>query len=132
MFLFFNQKTAYERRIRYWSSDVCSSDLTGERPRAIRPLPRCGERQGGTDRGGDSLDDARAAFHAQRAGRRRNRRPDDPRGRLADAELCLGQPRRRCVRRPLRLRRSEEHTSELQSLMRISYAVFSLKKKTIA
>src|SRR3546814_1144256 len=27
-------------------------------------------------------------------------------------------------------RRSEEHTSELQSLMRISYAVFSLKKKT--
>src|SRR3546814_5939292 len=33
----------------------------------------------------------------------------------------------------LRLRpdRSEEHTSELQSLMRISYAVFSLKKKKI-
>src|SRR3546814_2965839 len=34
-------------------------------------------------------------------------------------------------RRPLRRRiaRSEEHTSELQSLMRISYAVFCLKKK---
>src|SRR3546814_1649209 len=29
----------------------------------------------------------------------------------------------------LRARRSEEHTSELQSLMRISYAVFCLKKK---
>src|SRR3546814_1076134 len=29
-----------------------------------------------------------------------------------------------------RLHRSEEHTSELQSLMRISYAVFCLKKKT--
>src|SRR3546814_4174120 len=29
-----------------------------------------------------------------------------------------------------RFRRSEEHTSELQSLMRISYAVFCLKKKT--
>src|SRR3546814_12460083 len=28
-----------------------------------------------------------------------------------------------------RMRRSEEHTSELQSLMRISYAVFCLKKK---
>src|SRR3546814_2862776 len=28
------------------------------------------------------------------------------------------------------LQRSEEHTSELQSLMRISYAVFCLKKKT--
>src|SRR3546814_2561776 len=31
--------------------------------------------------------------------------------------------------RPRRRRRSEEHTSELQSLMRISYAVFCLKKK---
>src|SRR3546814_10755960 len=30
----------------------------------------------------------------------------------------------------LGIRRSEEHTSELQSLMRISYAVFCLKKKT--
>src|SRR3546814_2338235 len=36
----------------------------------------------------------------------------------------LGQARRRFPR-------SEEHTSELQSLMRISYAVFCLKKKTI-
>src|SRR3546814_4094685 len=32
--------------------------------------------------------------------------------------------------RLLMLERSEEHTSELQSLMRISYAVFCLKKKT--
>src|SRR3546814_2435308 len=32
-------------------------------------------------------------------------------------------------RRPWRGMRSEEHTSELQSLMRISYAVFCLKKK---
>src|SRR3546814_2622520 len=52
--------------------------------------------------------------------------------RSADAE-----PRRAADRRPFadahpaafRLR-SEEHTSELQSLMRISYAVFCLKKKT--
>src|SRR3546814_9826376 len=34
-----------------------------------------------------------------------------------------------CVSSPMLLR-SEEHTSELQSLMRISYAVFCLKKKT--
>src|SRR3546814_12214435 len=34
-------------------------------------------------------------------------------------------------RQELRILRSEEHTSELQSLMRISYAVFCLKKKTI-
>src|SRR3546814_3233647 len=33
------------------------------------------------------------------------------------------------VRRPFARSRSEEHTSELQSLMRISYAVFCLKKK---
>src|SRR3546814_5205929 len=37
------------------------------------------------------------------------------------------EPRR--VGQPLVSRRSEEHTSELQSLMRISYAVFCLKKK---
>src|SRR3546814_2062060 len=39
--------------------------------------------------------------------------------------------KRQSAPRPLRVRasRSEEHTSELQSLMRISYAVFCLKKK---
>src|SRR3546814_5357983 len=35
-----------------------------------------------------------------------------------------------CARRSTRSARSEEHTSELQSLMRISYAVFCLKKKS--
>src|SRR3546814_7296926 len=44
-----------------------------------------------------------------------------------------GQPTHRNVRHDLptagRPGRSEEHTSELQSLMRISYAVFCLKKK---
>src|SRR3546814_2068358 len=39
----------------------------------------------------------------------------------------MAGPLRRFRRR--RQRRSEEHTSELQSLMRISYAVFCLKKK---
>src|SRR3546814_3753551 len=48
-------------------------------------------------------------------------RPDDVgRGRAAPP----------AVRGGVRARRSEEHTSELQSLMRISYAVFCLKKKT--
>src|SRR3546814_9981799 len=37
----------------------------------------------------------------------------------------------RVLRRPADERRSEEHTSELQSLMRISYAVFCLKTKTL-
>src|SRR3546814_1155440 len=40
-------------------------------------------------------------------------------GDLAEWRLICGRPER-----------SEEHTSELQSLMRISYAVFCLKKKT--
>src|SRR3546814_7864969 len=39
-----------------------------------------------------------------------------------------GSTRMRSTRR----RRSEEHTSELQSLMRISYAVFCLKKKKLS
>src|SRR3546814_3853961 len=43
---------------------------------------------------------------------------------------CLGLSACRLVRPGLASPRSEEHTSELQSLMRISYAVFCLKKKT--
>src|SRR3546814_5316186 len=45
----------------------------------------------------------------------------------ADADMLV---RLREERDRLERRRSEEHTSELQSLMRISYAVFCLKKKT--
>src|SRR3546814_9948096 len=44
------------------------------------------------------------------------------------SRACLRAPWTVCQHR-LRLVRSEEHTSELQSLMRISYAVFCLKKK---
>src|SRR3546814_6052242 len=46
----------------------------------------------------------------------------------ADARTALRQ--RVVVSEWLFWQRSEEHTSELQSLMRISYAVFCLKKKT--
>src|SRR3546814_6972995 len=49
-----------------------------------------------------------------------------PLGRIGHFEL--GQRR---VAAGGHYNRSEEHTSELQSLMRISYAVFCLKKKTI-
>src|SRR3546814_4705536 len=63
----------------------------------------------------------------------------DPR-RIPASSRCRLQPHPACLRNPGRLRhaavdlpqtgrRSEEHTSELQSLMRISYAVFCLKKK---
>src|SRR3546814_10081226 len=48
-------------------------------------------------------------------------------------EISLGREHMDALRlnpqRPIEIGRSEEHTSELQSLMRISYAVFCLKKK---
>src|SRR3546814_1457421 len=61
-----------------------------------------------------------------------------PRSAPAHALPLLREPRRnreatrdRAARSAVRrVQRSEEHTSELQSLMRISYAVFCLKKKT--
>src|SRR3546814_3152710 len=59
--------------------------------------------------------------------------------RRSSPEICAGKPYRARPRRVeiadrpdgrgLAHARSEEHTSELQSLMRISYAVFCLKKK---
>src|SRR3546814_10228051 len=71
--------------------------------------------------------------------RGRLRADRDPAPAHVGQELGRHPPRRRCPRpllhqaahRQLRhhQRRSEEHTSELQSLMRISYAVFCLKKK---
>src|SRR3546814_6205818 len=52
-------------------------------------------------------------------------------GRCEQQGSSLWFSRYRGARVQGRARRSEEHTSELQSLMRISYAVFCLKKKTI-
>src|SRR3546814_5797242 len=37
LFFFFKQKTAYELRISDWSSDVCSSDLSGRRAVELNP-----------------------------------------------------------------------------------------------
>src|SRR3546814_7586130 len=50
-------------------------------------------------------------------------------GWLRDPRGCPGRRRRSAMALECPLWRSEEHTSELQSLMRISYAVFCLKKK---
>src|SRR3546814_2935684 len=51
------------------------------------------------------------------------------RHRYAGAQSIVGFREIPSGRKPLGRVRSEEHTSELQSLMRISYAVFCLKKK---
>src|SRR3546814_10825516 len=120
-FFFFKQKTAYEMRISDWSSDVCSSDLGLHRRRPARPA----DAQEGGARG------ARQGAVLARPGRpARPRRRQVRRTALwrpAPAGDRAGDVHRSGAAVPGR--RSEEHTSELQSLMRISYAVFCLKKK---
>src|SRR3546814_2406231 len=55
--------------------------------------------------------------------------PERPSASLAGEPTSIATPRGVTARFHTAKRRSEEHTSELQSLMRISYAVFCLKKK---
>src|SRR3546814_8123908 len=118
-FFFFKQKTAYEMRISDWSSDVCSSDL----PAALVP--------GGRERRGRAWDKAVViADFAERMAflDTTTYLPDDILAKIDRASMAVSLE----VRVPLldhRVVRSEEHTSELQSLMRNSYAVFCLKKK---
>src|SRR3546814_1861726 len=86
-------------RISDWSSDVCSSDLRIGR-QSFAGAGLSRRSAGGPCHHRDAEDDSDGKGHAdQRAWGDR------------------------------RASRSEEHTSELQSLMRISYAVFCLKKK---
>src|SRR3546814_2019533 len=123
-------------RISDWSSDVCSSDLPGAAPQRAVPLGRGALRRQAARRPGGAREHADP--DADGARRRELRAP---RGRLAGGRpgvvLREVHHRRRPARpdadllqrlRPQR-ERSEEHTSELQSLMRISYAVFCLKNK---
>src|SRR3546814_4385073 len=112
LFFFFKQKTAYEMRISDWSSDVCSSDLRRHERGRGRWRVGVGVRQPGVQREHRQLQ-AHADDHEGEGdmdGAVVLQRRDQP-GQVGDVE------------------RSEEHTSELQSLMRISYAVFCLKKQ---
>src|SRR3546814_3639975 len=109
-------------RISDWSSDVCSSDLTRSASprRAATSLPTRCRRYGiscRTPRPGPPR------MAAKRAAQRSPARARADQGRMESPEA---------IHRPCESAlpfRSEEHTSELQSLMRISYAVFCLKKK---
>src|SRR3546814_1063815 len=106
-------------RISDWSSDVCSSDL--RRDAVHEPLAE--ERHGVAVPTGDGdavLGDVQVAA-ADRAPDHRHHGP-----RLEVVAVAVVRQRGLAVDDA---RRSEEHTSELQSLMRISYAVFCLKKK---
>src|SRR3546814_6307702 len=96
-------------RISDWSSDVCSSDLRHQR--FLRPRSR-------NFRRARPLQAAAPVSHGAGKGLSVRRGRDS-------LEMRARADRRRHPRRG----RSEEHTSELQSLMRISYAVFCLKKK---
>src|SRR3546814_10491813 len=92
-------------RISHWSSDVCSSDLAG-------------------------VDIARQAHRLQPCRHSRDDRPLRRRRRPQAATPGDDREVPAAHRPAAPPARSEEHTSELQSLMRISYAVFCLKKKT--
>src|SRR3546814_9118584 len=119
-------------RISDWSSDVCSSDLPGGSRRTGRAAP--------------ALPCSPARVSSRSCAFIRTRRPSTGTSATPSPRRT---PRRHSERRAFRPRvekrdvlkkksssegpenvRSEEHTSELQSLMRISYAVFCLKKKT--
>src|SRR3546814_10152422 len=112
-FFFFEQKTAYEMRISDWSSDVCSSNLGVV-------LCRRTHHRGAADV--DILDDVVARRPLRdRCGK--GIEVDDNQVDAADA-MRLHRPD---MGRVVADGRSEEHTSELQSLMRTSYAVFCSK-----
>src|SRR3546814_5325367 len=108
-------------RISDWSSDVCSSDLAllmrlpSQLDRQCRRRLRAGPARCG-------------AYPWQVATREFREGP--PRAYARGAGWYAAELGRPVARREARSLRSEEHTSELQSLMRISYAVFCLKKKT--
>src|SRR3546814_1718030 len=105
-------------RISDWSSDVCSSDLCLRRSCSLQPSS---ELQSAFTRGFrqrlDAAVEQKAAAIEHHLGDARL---------LGSRSDALADARRRVDIRT----RSEEHTSELQSLMRISYAVFCLKKKS--
>src|SRR3546814_1048056 len=112
-------------RISDWSSDVCSSDLTFH----LRILLGTRVGSGGPWRGSCGagagvvigVDGA-----AQRRRLRSNRTPGKVEHRRAAGLLLAGARVGRSLEGldPCQPQRTEEHTSELQSLMRTSYAVF--------
>src|SRR3546814_7332959 len=101
-------------RICDWSSDVCSSDLC---PACTRVPSGCGvTRTPGSGVHASSSAVRRRAMMQVSVEPKTSRTSQPKRASAAAASGCGSG-------------RSEEHTSELQSLMRISYAVFCLKKK---
>src|SRR3546814_8236548 len=123
-------------RISDWSSDVCSSDLHADQyhPGLLHPLwcvPAGADVCLAGDASLEALRRGRGCDGSGSASLPASRAVESARlylwARTRRGNLSFGALDIRALP-PLRLR-SEEHTSELQSLMRISYAVFCLKKK---
>src|SRR3546814_4408537 len=113
-------------RISDWSSDVCSSDLAA--PRGSPPGSRLGRRRRRRCQIGPSCRSLSVSptILAAAQYRRTNHlvsTANGPAGEISPQAAIALTPAAG------RANRSEEHTSELQSLMRISYAVFCLQKK---
>src|SRR3546814_7792682 len=135
----FKQKTAYEMRISDWSSDVCSSDLEACPP---AEWIGCGQADIIIDRPGiapigDHCAEPRAVEAEAAKTMRIHEWPRRPAGPFAPTSLR--RPARQGIggnqdgllklsgapqEHPISKVSSEEHTSELQSIMRITYAVF--------
>src|SRR3546814_1966293 len=125
LFFFFKQKTAYEMRISDWSSDVCSSDLFATL--AMTGLVWIGQRRppaAFVDLVADLVDHPLAVEEQLLHLAARERARADPAeyrhlpARLVDRAVAIA---------PLR-QRSEEHTYEIPSLVRIPESDFCLKK----
>src|SRR3546814_7374790 len=110
-------------RISDWSSDVCSSDLSDTVDASLEERAGLGSGRLWIKRTGRQL---YRAFHLPSgvalASSPSATAPIGPASVPSDGCLIMSSSAEA-------FRRSEEHTSELQSLMRISYAVFCLKKK---
>src|SRR3546814_6893383 len=112
-------------RISDWSSDVCSSDLSDLRNLPIY-TPQGSQITLGTV-AKVQVTDGPPMLKSENA-RLSGWVYVDVRGR--DMAAVVGDLREKISKGVQLESRSEEHTSELQSLMRISYAVFCLKKNT--
>src|SRR3546814_5516372 len=123
----FKLKTAYEMRISDLSSDVCSSRWSSSCAR--RRAPWCQGRSPWRARDASRHSWVRRSDNPSAGSTWRDTRGASCRDQLRDGAAASSSSFRLRGRRCNRAR-SEEHTSELQSLMRISYAVFCLKKKT--
>src|SRR3546814_2578087 len=120
LFFFFKQKTAYEMRISDWSSDVCSSDLVEPAQVLAQQVQHVAGRRA----------HAGASSSRSATARRCASRPSALASITAHGPIAASPSgAAACTLIAIWKLRSEEHTSELQSLMRISYAVFCLKKK---